>query len=262
MPATVELLEHGPWLTLGSPRRAEWVRVTVPLPYAPAAPLRLLHLSDLHIQRAAPPVMEQIYARAAARPYDAVLFTGDFVDDRFDSRPALPAVAEVLERLDSRWGTFCVLGNHDGDLVRAWLGSMGAILVEGRRLRVGEPDQPVDLVGLPGAAREASPAFYDLDRDPAVPTIAMSHYPDAIHRLGRLRPDIVLAGHTHGGQINLPGRVAIFTHDSLPRHMCHGVHETENGLLIVSRGIGHTELPVRLFSPPQVIELVITREER
>ena len=83
---------------------------------------------------------------------------------------------------------------------------------------------------------------------------------DAIHRLGRLRPDVMLAGHTHGGQISLPGRVPIFKHDSLPRHMCQGVHETENGVLVVSRGIGHTVLPIRLFAPPQVIELVLERE--
>lgn len=259
MQPKVEVLERGPWMAVGPIRRAEWVRVTLPLAHGPVEPIRLLHLSDLHIRRVGHPVLETVIARLAEDPVDAVLVTGDFVDDKFDSRPALPVVRSLVARLTSRWGTFGILGNHDGDLVRAWLRPMGVQLIEGALVRAGEGERRVDLVGLPGAVREASSSYFDRDRDPAVPTIALSHYPDAIERLDRLRPDLVLAGHTHGGQICLPGRVPLITHDSLPRRMCAGVHVTGQGCLIVSRGIGHTDLPIRLFSPPQVIEVVISR---
>jgi predicted MPP superfamily phosphohydrolase len=156
--------------------------------------------------------------------------------------------------------SFGILGNHDGDLLAPWLARLGVTGIEDRHVRLGAPGEQVDLIGLPGVGREAEPAFYDRERDPAVPAIVLSHYPDAIHRLGRLRPDVVLAGHTHGGQISLPGRVPLVTHDSLPRHMAAGVHETENGVLVVSRGLGHTVVPVRLFAPPQLIEVVLERQ--
>src|SRR5687768_6413838 len=127
MPPSVEILKRGPRLTVGAVRRAEWVRVTVPLPHGPVRPLRLMHLSDLHLRRRPHPVLEQVIARLESEPFDAVLITGDFVDDKFDSRPHLPVVRKFICRLRSRWGTFGVLGNHDGDLVRAWLSSMGVV---------------------------------------------------------------------------------------------------------------------------------------
>ncbi len=260
MTPRVEVLQHGPWFTVGPVRRAEWVRVTLPLPHGPRQPVRLLHLSDLHLRRRLDPVIEEIVARVLAEEYDAILVTGDFVDDKFDARADLPLVAELIPRLRSRWGVFGIVGNHDGDLVRPWLAGLGVVCIEGRHVRVGEED-PVDLVGLPGVEREALSHFFDRDRDPAVPTVALSHYPDLSRRCGRLRPDVILAGHTHGGQISLPGRIPILTHDTLPRAMCNGVHCTENGCLIVSRGVGHTDLPVRLFAPPQVIELVLVRAD-
>lgn len=247
-------------MAVGSIRRAEWLRVTLPLPHGPGAPVRLMHLSDLHIRRAAHPVLETLIAKLSSEAYDAVLVTGDFVDDKFDARAQMPIVADMVARLRSRWGTYAILGNHDGDLARAWLAGMAVRMIDGQRLRIGEVGREVDLVGLPGVRREAASEHFDFNRDPAVPTIALSHYPDAIHRLGRLKPDLVLAGHTHGGQICLPGRVPLITHDSLPRHMCAGVHVTPNGCLVVSRGIGHTDIPVRLFSPPQVIEIVLCGE--
>ena len=255
----VEVLEVGPWLTFGPVRRAEWVRVTLPLACGPEQPIRLLHLSDLHLRRRAHPVLERVVGRLAAEEFEAVLVTGDFVDDKFDSRPDLAIVKQLISRLRSRWGTYGILGNHDGDLTRAWLGGMGVGLLEGMQVRLGEGQRQLDVVGLPGAVREASSSFFDRDRDPGVPLVALSHYPDAIERCDRLRPDLVLAGHTHGGQICLPGRVPLLTHDSLPRRMVAGVHMLPQGCLIVSRGIGYTELPIRLFSPPQVIEVVLRR---
>ena len=123
MSPVVEVLENGPWLTLGPVRRAEWVRVTLPLACGPAQPIRLLHLSDLHLRGRAHPVLKAVIAKREEEECDAVLVTGDFVDDKFDSRPELPIVRDFISRLRSRWGTYGILGNHDGDLVRAWLGS-------------------------------------------------------------------------------------------------------------------------------------------
>ena len=256
----IEVLRPGPWLAVGPTGAAEWARLTLPLStLPPGRRIRLTHLTDLHLKRRPHPILEQIVAALAADPPDAVLVTGDFVDDKFDHRPALAALRATLPRLTSRLGTFAVLGNHDGDLLAGRLHDLGVRLVVGReRLDCGEGG-PLDLIGLPGVTREDPPAAFEIDRDPRVPTVALSHYPDAVKRLGRLRPDLVLAGHTHGGQICLPGGRPLITHDALPRQMSKGLHRLPwGGHLFVSRGIGTAAYPVRLFCPAQVVEIVLT----
>ena len=255
--ATVEVLRAGPWLSLGLSRSAEWARVTLPLATMPAAQtLRLAHLTDLHTRRRPHPLFEQIVAAYAADPPDAILITGDFVDDKFDGRPALRALDSFLPRLQSRLGTFGILGNHDGDLFAGRLADLGVRLLAAARVRVGDG---LDLVGLPGVTRDDPADAFDLCRDPRVPTVALAHYPDSIKRLGKLRPDLVLAGHTHGGQVCLPGGRPIITHDRLPRRMSRGLHPTPwGGRLFVSRGLGTAAYPIRLFCPPQVVEIVLT----
>ena len=255
--ATVEVLRAGPWLQLGLSRRAEWARVTLPTPtLPPGKTLRLAHLTDLHTRRRPHPLFEQVVAAYAADPPDAILITGDFVDDKFDAGPALPALQTFLPHLRSRFGTFGILGNHDGDLLAGRLTDLGVRLIAAERVRV---DGCLDLVGLPGVTRDDPDEAFDLSRDPLVTTVALAHYPDAVLRLGKLRPDLVLAGHTHGGQVCLPGGRPIITHDALPRRMSRGLHATPwGGRLIVSRGLGTAAYPIRLFCPPQVVEIVLT----
>jgi predicted MPP superfamily phosphohydrolase len=118
----------------------------------------------------------------------------------------------------------------------------------------------IDLIGLPGVHR------WDLDdeflhsippREPGRLRVIMQHYPDQIRRTTSLDPDIVLAGHTHGGQCCLPGGIPIIKHDSLPRMYIRGVHRFDNAWMVVGRGFGFSSLPVRAFCPPQAMELVL-----
>jgi hypothetical protein len=83
----------------------------------------------------------------------------------------------------------------------------------------------------------------------------MQHYPDQIRRVEMLHPDLVLAGHTHGGQICLPGGIPILKHDSLPVKYCQGLHRWKSSWLHVGRGFGFSSIAVRSFCPPQVVEL-------
>ena len=258
--ATLETLRPGPWLSLGRVRRAEWSRLTLRLPTMPAGTrARLVHLTDLHSKRRPDPVMETIIADLAADPPDAVLVTGDFVDDKFDARPAWPTLQATLPRLASRLGTFGVLGNHDGDLMAGRLESLGVRVIGGERARLDlGGGAAIDLFGLPGVTRDEPNGLFEADRDDDVPCVVLSHYPDAIQRLGRLRPNLVLAGHTHGGQVCLPNGWPLITHDSLPRSMSKGLHRLDwGGFLMVSRGIGTAAKPVRLFCPSQVVEVVL-----
>ena len=71
--------------------------------------------------------------------------------------------------------------------------------------------------------------------------------------------DLILAGHTHGGQVCLPGGRAILSHDPLPKRFAKGVHQFDQTWLCVPRGLGFSAHAVRAFCPAEVIELTLTR---
>jgi predicted MPP superfamily phosphohydrolase len=164
--------------------------------------------------------------------------------------------------LPARLGAFAILGNHDSDLLSSFLESWGVRMLGQNCTQVGVGDAVLELIGLPGPDR------MDLDleavgRIPAktlgTPRVIVSHYPDLIRETAGLGADIFFAGHTHGGQIALPGGYPIIRHDSLPRRFCTGVHRYQRTWLIVNRGLGFTHLPIRLFCPTEVVEVRLKR---
>lgn len=236
------------------------VKATLPVRLGvklPAGGLRIVHLTDLHLRDSMPgtAICEWLARRLEADPPDLLVFTGDFCDDKFASSRQVKHALAFVERLAplARFGTFGVNGNHDGDLVAARLESVGLRPMDGEQVRIEVRGVAVDLIGLAGTWRGDWPGFDDLDRDPTTATIVLGHYPDEIRRCDRLSPDVYFAGHTHGGQIALPWR-PIITHDELPYSKSSGVHEMKGTWLVVSRGVGTTRLPIRMFAPGEVVE--------
>lgn len=254
---------RGPWLQLGRCGRYEWNSVRLPIPGLPAAleGLRILHLSDLHLRGRWEPAFDQIIGRTRENPPEIIAMTGDFVDARFNPRPSIRHVQRLFEGLSAKMGIFAVLGNHDSDLLAAYLPSMGIQLLGGRQVQLDRMGSKIDLIGVPGHhRRDIDDRFFatQAPKTPGVPRILLSHYPDQIQRADALGADVYLAGHTHGGQICLPGARAIFRHDRLPRQYAHGVHRWNSTWLVVHRGLGFSLLPIRLFCPAEVIEITLT----
>ena len=258
---TLERPRRGPWLQLLDTAGFEWNRLTVAIDDLPPAlhGLRLLHLSDLHLRPRWRRAYDELVQGIDANPPDLILVTGDFVEHRMNFRRTLPTLERLVNRLRSRLGTFAILGNHDGDLLGPRLLDWGVRLVSGRTARLEAPDATLEIVGIPSVSRlDPVHAFVESvkPRGPGVPRIVLAHFPDSIHKLGPLGADLILAGHTHGGQCCLPGGFPLVTHDSLPRRMSRGVHELPGGaLLVVSRGLGFATMPLRVLCPAEVIEI-------
>jgi len=256
----MQKLREGPWLQIGYPDGFEYNRVTLRIRgLLPAfASLRILHLTDLHLRPGWGPSFDELIARVKADPPDLILFTGDLVEHHFDPRPAYETAGRLVRSLASRYGKFAILGNHDGDLLGPMLEGWGLNLINGRTKRLTIDGGAIDLVGLPGVHKHDLTDDF-LARVPAkeagVLRIVMTHYPDTVRRIVNLHADVVLAGHTHGGQICLPGGWPLMTHDTLPKRMCQGVHRTHGTWLIVGRGFGFSTWPFRLFCPAEVIEV-------
>lgn len=229
------------------------------------APLRIGVLSDLHA--AWPLVTVARTARIvdrllAARP-DVVLLPGDFVSThtRFVRPLPIEPVAAVLGRLARAAPTFAVLGNHDwyygGERVAAALAESGIRVLRNEAWRLELGGGHVWIAGLDdGWTRRADVGRTLRAVDGSAPLVLLSHVPDPFLYLP---PEVALtvAGHTHGGQVCLPGFGPLRTVSSLPRRLAHGLSEVGGRHLYVSGGVGTTALPIRFARPPEIALLTL-----
>ena len=220
---------------------------------------RIAFLTDTHV---ASFMRRSFYGEVVAQvlrfdPH-VVLLGGDFVTFRRD----IPLMAEVLlTDLAARDGIFAVLGNHDH-----WAGAeevMREMSARGVRFLINESVAlPVPLVGIDEIYRgnpDVERAFAKVD--PASPCIGISHHPDAIDLLGGRRLDLLLCGHTHGGQIRFPFFGAVVVPSRHEAEYAAGFHRVGNVLMYVSRGIGAVP-PLRILCRPEVATFVLRRGQR
>jgi predicted MPP superfamily phosphohydrolase len=166
-------------------------------------------------------------------------------------------------------GTWVTIGNHDGDLLAPHIERFGAHQLHGKFVRVEDHarrDAPIELIGVPSVARLDIEDGFLLRIPPRTDMalrIVLSHFPDVIDHLlsPRIAPDLILSGHTHGGQICLPGGIPIIKHTALPRRLVTGVHRFDKTWLVIGRGLGFATWQIRMFCPAEVIELQLRRKE-
>jgi predicted MPP superfamily phosphohydrolase len=253
-------------MSIGPDRDFELRELLFPMARGPA--LSILHLTDLHLRAGWTTACERLLALLPELQLQAVCITGDWIEDKFDHRPALPAVrrlAEGLVRLMPGRVVSC-LGNHDGDLLASHLVDYGVSVLCNELLTLPHASGAAHFIGLAGVAREDTEVS-DLDRlamqldlrDADAPRIVLTHYPDAVREVETLRPDLVLAGHTHGGQVCIPrrgwrerGGRAILTHDSLDKSKAQGLCRVDGRWLHIGRGFGCSAFKVRVFCPAEI----------
>ena len=238
-------------------------RVDVPVAGLPPGldGVRLVQLSDLHL-----PAFEGHYARAAKLALDLapdlICVTGDLVAP--DGR--LEPVAELLAALRAPAGVVVCLGNWEHWTGRA--GEMAALCASaGARLLVND----ASVLDLPGGrlavaatddglAGRPNPRRALRDVPSGCPTVLMTHSPAHADSLGSAPVDLILAGHTHGGQVRLPVLGAPLRPPGSGRFTA-GLYRASGGQpLYVNRGIGTSVLPVRLGCRPEVTVLTLRRE--
>jgi predicted MPP superfamily phosphohydrolase len=211
-------------------------RVSIASPKVPrgAQPVRIAHISDVHSDPS-PRLEERLPAAIAAEKPDVIVFTGDSLN----SPDGLPVFKAFLKKLSAIAPTFVVKGNWDtwfwSDL--ALFDGTGAVELNGagRVLRVRGIK-----VGIAGLAVENERS---LDRALAgIPQDALSvflyHTPDLIKEVSLRQVDLYCAGHTHGGQVALPGYGALITFSKFGKQYEAGLYREGKTSLYVNRGIG------------------------
>lgn len=232
-------------------------RASVALPGYPAGtpPVRVALIADLHVQGPdmPPERLARIVAQVNAERPDLVLIAGDFVGTRtLATRHYAPAeIAAPLRGLRARLGVIAVLGNHeymeDAPAMRAALTAAGIRVLANQAVQAG----PLAVGGLDDqvSGHNRDNRTYQAMRALPGARVLLSHGPDPF---ATLPPDIglMLAGHTHCGQIVLPLYGAHSTGSNYgSRYLC-GYIEQNGSRLIVTAGIGASILPLRLMAPP------------
>jgi len=233
------------------------VQHRVPLAAPRAVPLRVAFASDLHLGPTTHPVtLDAAFRHLAAAAPDLLVLGGDYV-----FLDATPARARELGRRVRDVPAACkvaVMGNHDlwtrHGLLEDALAEAGVRVLVNASARLGPPHHDVVVVGLddPWTGRpDAEAAFAGVEA--AAVKIAVCHSPSGLGQIGGRGAALFLAGHTHGGQVALPGGVpVILPGGRWARRFPHGVHAWEGTTVFVSRGVGGVEVPVRAFAPPDV----------
>lgn len=228
-------------------------------------PLRIALITDIHwcgITRRA--WMEDVVRRTSQFDPHLVVIAGDFVSyrDRF-----VPPCLEMIAQLHGRLGVFAVLGNHDhwtgaAPIVEG-LARLGVTLLVNDGVRVDHGGLPLLLLGVDDCYLKRDDLSLALSRarardgaDGAV-TILLSHSPDIFPEAAQKGLHLVLAGHTHGGQIRMPPLGALVTASDICRRYSAGHYRLESTQLYVSRGLGRALLPFRLACRPELALLTV-----
>jgi predicted MPP superfamily phosphohydrolase len=254
----------GPWFQYRDAVGFEWNTFEVILPDLPAAldGFRLIHLSDLHCQTYWQTAYDELVDRLRLDEPQLIVISGDIVDDIKHPKTCLPTALKLLEQLRAVTGVIGIQGNHDEKLDPIELNGTPLRLIDGRRIFIEYNGAKIELIAPPGPLRSDYPPGFETNfpaKTPGIPRIIVSHYPDHFRKLRVLKPDLFLCGHTHGGQVCLPGRIPILRHDSLPIKYFLGTHRIDTTLMFINRGFGFSTFPFRVFCPSEVIEIRLRR---
>lgn len=243
------------WTAIADPvvREAE---LALPGWPAGAPAVRAVLISDLHVAGPdMPPArLARIVAQINALRPDIVLIAGDFISDkRASTRHYAQAAAAPLAGLRARLGVVAVLGNHDH--WRDPAGARAALAAAHVRLLDNDAAQlgPLAVGGLDDAFTRHADLAATLDAMRALPgaRILLSHSPDPFARLPR-DVTLMLAGHTHCGQVRLPLLGAVKTMSAYGQRYACGLIRERGRTLIVTAGLGTSGLPLRLGAVPDL----------
>ena len=246
---------------IGGIKRPELNKVDVYIKDLGFDELTIVQLSDVHVGNTIGKVfLEECVLRINALKPDIVVITGDLVDRKIeDAKYDL----SPLKDLQSTFGTFFVLGNHEyyhgAEDIAAFLPEVNVTPLLNDSVIISNATNSINLVGLNDIQSirfdtmliDTFKAFEHVDK--TLPTILLSHQPKSIEFVENNTYDLMLSGHTHGGQIFPFGFLVMLQQPYL--YGLHAISTTKQ--IFVSRGTGYWGPPVRVFAPSEISVLTL-----
>ncbi|CAJ0883539.1 hypothetical protein AMST5_03441 [freshwater sediment metagenome] len=212
----------------------------------------ILQLTDLHADRSAHAI-SAVEDLIDGLDYDICVWTGDYRGDTFgDFRPCLEALVSLRKKITK--DVYAVLGNHDSILMVPDLEAMGVKMLLNETVVLSRNDARIFLAGVDDAhfyrVDNLEKAAMDIPDDAY--SILLSHTPEIYRQAAHAGFDLLLCGHTHGGQICLPGGFPVTLDADLPRRLGKGAWDYAGMRGYTSAGAGASIVPARFNCPPEI----------
>lgn len=219
---------------------------------------KILHLSDLHID-SLPNLPDTIVKAVDDEEFDLCVITGDY---RFDTqgsyRQVIDPLKKVISKLKTKYGSFAILGNHDTCRIVHYQKELGLtflinesaeIEIGGEKIRITGTDDPFKY--FTQRAVDALEEKFDGFK------IALVHTTELADSASQQGYRLYLCGHTHAGQICLPGGIPLITHQYEGRRFYRGVWHLNGMTGYTNAGCGVSGIPIRFYSRPEVTKIVL-----
>lgn len=231
---------------------------------------RIVQVSDLHNAEFGDQQQSLLDKVEAANP-DAIFITGDLIDsDRYDLERSLAAVDGLVELSE----VYYVIGNHevssnrlDDEIVPA-LEERGVQVLRNRSLMWEQDGEAIQIAGIDDPLMDIYLHEEEFTRNSIAEaglndafTLLLAHRPEQLETYASEGIDVVFAGHAHGGQIRFPGLGGLIAPGQgwFPS-MTEGVFESGDTQLVLSRGLGNSGFPLRVFNLPEVVVVTLENE--
>ncbi len=246
------------WLTI------ERVRVPLKGLKPNLAGLKIVQLSDIHLHpHTQIELVEKAVQTVNELTPDLILLTGDYVLAKAES---IFDLAPALARMDARYGIYGILGNHDlwtnAKVVQKGLEDVGIPVLINNGLSLDIEGSSLFLAGLDDGWSGHPNLDTALERCPTnASAIVMMHEPDFVDTIAQdTRVSLQLSGHTHGGQVRVPG-IGPVALPKFGRKYDIGLHQVGQTMMYVNRGLGVIGPPVRFRCRPEITELTLVSDD-
>ncbi len=224
--------------------------------------IKIVFVGDFHIKPHQTKRLKEIVKKINAQNPDIVLMAGDFTSGHI-SFLTMPTekIAQELSKINTKYGIYTCLGNHDQwlgvDNVKRMLENNKIKVLYNSSIKITIDKKQVYIAGIQYKPEGIVPFIKALENTKS-PRIILTHSPDEIKKIP---PDVnlILAGHTHGGQIRLPIIGPLFTASKYHDKYAKGLIIENGKKLITTRGIGVSIIPFRLNCPPEIVVLTFTK---
>ncbi|MBN1811052.1 MAG: metallophosphoesterase [Anaerolineae bacterium] len=231
-----------------------------------APPVRIVHLTDTHIERNSYREQTVIEKVNALQP-DIIVFTGDYINTTyFSDATAHQHFRQFVAQLKAPYGIYATRGTVEPstDYMARLIEGTEIVWLEQEAVTVDVRGQRVTLVGVncdhnAGDVARLDQAMAGVSDDAF--TLLLFHSPDLIHEASEHNIDLYLGGHTHGGQLRLPFYGAIFTCSKYGKRYEAGLFQEGNTTMVISRGIGFEGFGMpraRFLCPPEIVSIELT----
>lgn len=231
---------------------------------------KIVHLSDLHNKSFGENQRELIVKISHIKP-DLIVITGDIIDSRrYDEKPSI----ELIKGISAIAPVYYVTGNHEirsgkFPLLEKQLKSAGAVVLrnESEIIKKGKDEVLIAGIDDPFSNQKKESALVDYEINKAIGNkenkykILLSHRPEKFQVYTKNNIDLTFSGHAHGGQVRLPfiGGIIAPNQGWFPKYTS-GKHEKGKSTMIISRGLGNSLAPIRVFNRPEIISVVLKNE--